>query len=157
MPSKSSPSSAKSSATADAVRDSSHQIWLAGLGAFTKAQQEGSKVFDALVQEGLAMQRKAQTAAETRLTEAGQKVSHLAQEISQRATGQWNQLEGLFEDRVARAMERLGMPTAQQVQALQARVAALEAQLKTRKVAPVAKKAAPTRKAATKTARKTAR
>jgi poly(hydroxyalkanoate) granule-associated protein len=92
MPSKSNPGGAKSSATADAVRESSHQIWLAGLGAFTKAQQEGSKVFDALVQEGLAMQRKAQTTAEARLTEAGQKVSHLAQDLSQRASGLCSQL-----------------------------------------------------------------
>jgi poly(hydroxyalkanoate) granule-associated protein len=157
MVTKSSPGSAKTAATAEAVRESSHQIWLAGLGAFTKAQQEGSKVFDALVQEGLAMQRKAQTAAEVRLTEAGQKVSHLAQDLSQRASSQWSQLEGLFEDRVARAMERLGMPTAQQVQALQARVAELEAQLKARKVSPGAQKVTPARKAAIKTPRKTVR
>ena len=35
-----------------AVKDSAQQIWLAGLGAFAKAQEEGSKVFDALVKEG---------------------------------------------------------------------------------------------------------
>ena len=103
------------------------------------------------------MQRKAQTTAEARLTEAGQKVSHLAQDLGQRASGQWSQLEGLFEDRVARAMERLGMPTAQQVQALEARVADLEAQLKARKPAPAAKKTTAARKAAAKTVRKPAR
>lgn len=144
---------------ADSVRDSAHQIWLAGLGAFTKAQQEGGKVFDALVQEGLTMQRKAQTTAEARLSEASQKMSSMAREIGSRATGQWDKLEGLFEERVARALERLGMPTAQQVQALQARVAALEAQLKARaaKPATAAKKATPARKTARKPAAKTTR
>jgi poly(hydroxyalkanoate) granule-associated protein len=34
---------------ADTVRDSAQQIWLAGLGAFSKAQEEGVKVFEALV------------------------------------------------------------------------------------------------------------
>jgi poly(hydroxyalkanoate) granule-associated protein len=134
--------------------DTAQQIWLAGLAAFNKAQQEGGKVFDALVQEGLAMQRKAQSTAEAKLSEAGQKVSSMAQELSQRASGQWNQLEGLFEERVARALPRLGIPSAQEVQALEARVAALEAQLRSapaRKTAPAKK--APLRKTAAKTSR----
>ncbi len=154
MPSTSGPKPKQPASGDDPLRDSAQQIWLAGLGAFTKAQQEGSKVFDALVQEGLAMQRKAQSSAETRLAEASQKVSHLAQELSQRATGQWNQIEGLFEDRVARALERLGMPSARDVQALENRVAELERQLRSR--APAQKTAArkaPARKTAAKTSR----
>lgn len=134
--------------------ETAQQIWLAGLAAFNKAQQEGGKVFDALVQEGLAMQRKAQSTTEAKLNEAGQKVSSMAQELSQRASGQWNQLEGLFEERVARALPRLGIPSAQEVQALEARVAALEAQLRSapaRKTVPVKK--TPARKAAAKTSR----
>ncbi len=150
-----------SSSEADAVRDSAHQIWLAGLGAFTKAQQEGGKVFDALVQEGLTMQRKAQTTAEAKLSEASQKISSMAQDLGTRATGQWDKLEGLFEDRVARALERLGIPSARDVQLLNARLAELEKQLAARparstparKAAPT-KKTAPAKKAA---ARKTAR
>jgi hypothetical protein len=34
------------------VLASSHQIWLAGLGAFSKAQEGGAKVFDTLVKQG---------------------------------------------------------------------------------------------------------
>ena len=48
----------------DAVKESAQQIWLAGLGAFSKAQAEGGKVFEALVKEGVNMQRKTQTVAE---------------------------------------------------------------------------------------------
>ncbi len=162
MRSKSSPgSSSPPPSSADSVRDSAHEIWLAGLGAFTKAQQEGGKVFDALVQEGLTMQRKAQTTAEAKLNEASQKISSMAQDLGTRATGQWDKLEGLFEDRVARALERLGIPSARDVQLLNARLAELEKQLQSRpahstparKAAP-ANKAAPAKKAAT---RKTAR
>ena len=153
MPSK--PETSKFPPDAEALRDSAQQIWLAGLAAFNKAQQEGGKVFDTLVQEGLAMQRKAQSTAETKLGEASQKVSSMAQEIGQRASGQWGQLEGLFEERVARALQRLGIPSAEEVQALRERVAALEAQL--RGGAP-ARKAPPAKKArARKTAAKTAR
>jgi poly(hydroxyalkanoate) granule-associated protein len=106
----------------DNVKDSAQQIWLAGLGAFTKAQEEGSKVFDALVQEGLAMQRKTQTAAEAKLAEASQKMSTIANEISTRATGQWDKLENIFEDRVSKALHRLGVPAAADIQVLTERI-----------------------------------
>ena len=51
---------------ATTIKDSTQQIWLAGLGAFAKAQQEGGKVFEALVREGQTLQRKGQNAAEER-------------------------------------------------------------------------------------------
>ena len=108
------------------VKDSAQQIWLAGLGAFAKAQQEGGKVFEALVREGQALQRKTQDAAGEQLSEAAQRMGHLASGLGERAAGQWDRLEGIFEERVAKALQRLGVPTAQEVQALRERVAALE-------------------------------
>ncbi|MBS0508281.1 MAG: phasin family protein [Proteobacteria bacterium] len=108
------------------ARDSAQQIWLAGLGAFAKAQQEGSKVFEALVREGQALQRKSQSAAEEQLSGAAQRMSQLASGLGERAAGQWDRLEGIFEERVAKALQRLGVPTAHEVQALRERVAALE-------------------------------
>ena len=112
------------------ARESAQQIWLAGLGAFAKAQEEGGKVFEALVREGLALQRKTQSAAEEHLGEAAQRMSHLASDLGERAAGQWDRLEGIFEQRVAKALQRLGMPTAQDMQALQERVHALEEELR---------------------------
>lgn len=155
MSSKSTPRSAASkSFAADPLRESAHEIWLAGLGAFTKAQQEGSKMYDTLVQEGLAMQRKAQTTAEEKLNEAGEKVSSLARDLETRATSQWDKLESLFEDRVARAMQRLGIPSARVVHGLTTRLTELEKQLQARaaraapaKKATTAKKATPAKKA----------
>ena len=38
------------------IRESANQIWLAGLGASSKAQQEGVKMFEALVAEGEKVQ-----------------------------------------------------------------------------------------------------
>ena len=43
------------SAIAQNVKDSAQQIWAAGLGAFSKAQGEGGKVFEALVSEGVKL------------------------------------------------------------------------------------------------------
>ncbi len=104
------------------VKDSAQQIWLAGLGAFAKAQEEGSKMFEALVKDGVGMQTKSQAMAEEKLAEAASKMSSLAQGMTERATGQWDKLETIFEDRVAKALQRLGVPSAQDVAALTARV-----------------------------------
>ena len=128
----------------DSIKDSAHEIWLAGLAAFSKAQQEGGKVFEALVQEGMAIQRRTQSAAEEKMAEATQKMSSFANDFSNRASGQLDKLEGIFEDRVARALKGLGVPTAKEVQALAERVAALEKAAPARKptVAPARKRPA---------------
>jgi poly(hydroxyalkanoate) granule-associated protein len=120
---------ATAAAATDRIKDSAQQIWLAGLGAFAKMQQEGSKAFESLVKDGLGVQKKTQRAAEETLAQAQARMATFANEFSQRATGGWGKLENIFEDRVARALEKLGMPSAQEVAALKARVDALEAQL----------------------------
>ncbi|WP_418134838.1 phasin family protein [Acidovorax carolinensis] len=107
------------------VKDSAQQIWLAGLGAFSKAQEEGGKVFEALVKEGLTIQRKTQAVAEEKITEATSRVTSMANDIGSRAVGQWDKLENIFEERVAKALGKLGVPSNHDIQALHARIDAL--------------------------------
>jgi poly(hydroxyalkanoate) granule-associated protein len=104
------------------VKDSAQQIWQAGLGAFTRAQAEGSKAFEALVKEGVAMQRKTQSAAEERIAEATNKMTSMATDIGSKASGQWDKLENIFEERVSKALNKLGVPSAKDVNALIARI-----------------------------------
>jgi poly(hydroxyalkanoate) granule-associated protein len=120
---------ADGSAIASAVKESAQQIWLAGLGAFAKAQDEGTKVFESLVKEGLTLQRKTQSVAEERITEATSKMANMASGISSRAVGQWDKLETIFEERVGKALNNLGVPTVTDLAVLVERVAALEAAL----------------------------
>ncbi len=130
------------SALAGTVKESAQQIWLAGLGAFSKAQEEGGKAFEALVSEGVSLQRKTQAVAEeklgtvsaqvssqmkARLAEVGQKV----EEVSAKATGQWDRLETIFEQRVAKALAQLGVPQATELRELTAKVEQLSAQVAT--------------------------
>ncbi len=107
------------------VKDSAQQIWLAGLGAFSKAQEEGNKVFEALVKEGLTIQRKTQAVAEEKISEATSRVTTMANDIGSRAVGQWDKLENIFEERVAKALGKLGVPSARDIAALHARMDAL--------------------------------
>ena len=104
------------------VKDSAQQIWQAGLGAFTKAQAEGTKAIEALIKEGVSMQRKTQSVAEEKISEASNKMSSMATDISSKASGQWDKLESIFEDRVAKALNKLGVPSAKDVNALIARI-----------------------------------
>ncbi|KQB59260.1 MULTISPECIES: phasin family protein [Acidovorax] len=129
------------------VKDSAQQIWLAGLGAFSKAQEEGGKVFEALVKEGLTIQRKTQAVAEEKITEATSRVTTMASDIGSKAQGQWDKLENIFEDRVAKALAKLGVPSARDLEALSARVDALA---KGSKAAPAKAAAKPAAKPAAK-------
>ena len=122
---------------------SAHQIWLAGLGAMSQAQAQGSKAMETLIHDGLTFQRKSQEEARQRFEEASERLTSMAQGLGQQASGRIDKLEHVFEDRVARALHRLGMPTLQDILDLQARVADLEARLGAVK-APAAK--APARK-----------
>jgi poly(hydroxyalkanoate) granule-associated protein len=117
------------SALAGTVKESAQQIWLAGLGAFAKAQAEGGKVFEALVKEGTNLQKKTQSVAEDKIGEVAGRMTSMAGEVQARAGQQWDKLESIFEDRTARALGRLGVPLAKDLQALADRIDALEAKL----------------------------
>lgn len=111
--------SAQADAFAEALRGSARQIWLAGLGALARAQQEGSKLFDALVQEGAALQPQ----AGERLAEARTRVQRAAADWSAKAS---DRLDGIFEERVGKALDRLDVPLGSEVDALVARIEELE-------------------------------
>jgi poly(hydroxyalkanoate) granule-associated protein len=114
---------------AASVKESAQQIWLAGMGAFSKAQEEGTKVFEALVKEGMTLQKKTQGMAEEKLGEVTGKMSAMADTVTGKAGQNWDKLEAIFEARTAKAMGKLGVPTAKDVAALTARVDALAAQV----------------------------
>jgi len=111
---------AKANPAADAehlsksLSESAQQIWLAGLGAFVKAQAEGMKAFLTLVKEGETLQSRTSKVASAKVAEAAAK-----------ASGTWDKLEQVFEDRVARSLSSLGVPTKKDIETLSKRVAEL--------------------------------
>ncbi|MEW5879252.1 MAG: phasin family protein [Pseudomonadota bacterium] len=119
--------SGKDSHLAAAIKESAHQIWLAGLGAFAKAQEEGSKVFEALVREGNSIQKRTMKVTEDRVNEVTSKVTKMAGSFQKQANASWDKLESVFEERVQRALTRLGVPTNKEIQALTKRVEELTA------------------------------
>ena len=123
------PSGLLDSQLAQTIKASAQQIWLAGLGAFAKAQGEGTKVFDTLISEGSKLHRKTQSAAGDKIGDMAGKVTAMAGEVGAKANSQWDKLESIFEERTARALRSLGVPTAKDVAALGERMDALAAAL----------------------------
>jgi poly(hydroxyalkanoate) granule-associated protein len=143
---------ASSGPLASTVRASAQQIWLAGLGAFSKAQEEGGKVFEALVKEGVTLQKRTQSAAEEKLSEATSRMSSMANDLSNKASGQWDKLEGIFEERVSRALKKLGVPSSRDVADLVDRIDQLQRTVAAMQGGSPARKAAAKRPAAGKAA-----
>jgi len=129
------------------VKDSAQQIWLAGLGAFAKAQEEGGKVFEALVKEGETIQARTRKLTDEKIAV-----------VAGKAAGTWDRLEQVFEDRVARALGSLGVPSKKDIDKLSKRVVELTAVVQGLTEAKPAPKAAakPAAKPATKPAEKAA-
>ena len=134
---------------ASAVRTSAHQIWQAGLGAFAKAQEEGGRVFNKLVEEGTNLQRRTRSMAEDKVSEVTDTVTKVADGVSKQASGSWDKLEQVFEDRVARALSTIGVPTQKDIQELSRKVDQLS-----RAVAAATGKKVPAAKPAAKAAAK---
>jgi poly(hydroxyalkanoate) granule-associated protein len=141
----------------DTIRASAQEIWQAGLGAFAKAQSEGTKLFEALVKEGEGLSKKTRGLAEAKIGEVTGNVTQAAARAQASANDAWDKLEQVFEGRVARALNRLGVPTQRDVQSLAKRVEELTASVQAlggrAKPRVAAARKAPARKPATKRAR----
>ena len=125
------------------IMDSAQQIWHAGMGAFGRAQEEGSKLFEALVKEGSGLELKTRKLAGGKVDAVRDAVENRVGAVKERAADTWDRLEKVFEDRVQRALVRLGVPGRDDLQSLIARVDELNAELrklgKTGSAAPAAK------------------
>jgi len=105
---------------------SAHQIWLAGLGAMSRAQAGAPRIFDELMREGSKLQGSALDAAQKAVMQAFQgaqkSVNQRVDTVKEQASETWDNLEKIFQTRVQRAMHQLGMPTAEEITALSRRV-----------------------------------
>jgi poly(hydroxyalkanoate) granule-associated protein len=131
---------------AKAVRDSAQEIWLAGLGAFAKTQDEGSKVFDAFVTEGKTLQSKVREAADT---VTGRFSDARVSELTDKMVGGWTRFGKLVEEGAADAMGRAGVATKAEIATLARRVGKIADDVE-QLVSGGVKKAAPRRRPAAK-------
>lgn len=127
-----------------------HQVWLAGLGAWARAQREGPKLFESLVKEGGAFEHRQRAnvrhLAQGALQELRETVDTRTAAVRGKASEALDNLEEIFQTRVQKALQQLGMPTSHEIGALSRKVNELNrsVQALTRgKPAAAARKASP--------------
>ncbi|MEP6484461.1 MAG: phasin family protein [Rudaea sp.] len=104
------------------MMQSAQDIWLAGLGAFGKAQLEGGKLFSTLVKEGSDLQQKTRKIAGGAAGDLRSAMTGAASEVRERTQETWERLEQVFENRVTTALAKLGLPGRKEIEELQRRI-----------------------------------
>lgn len=116
------PAADQSSPTGSNIMESAQQIWLAGLGAFARAQEEGGKLFEVLVREGNKLEAQTRNIATHKADEVRSAVQQTVGQVKARASDSWDRLERVFETRVSKTLESLGVPSAADISTLAERI-----------------------------------
>ena len=114
------------------VKSYARKIWLAGLGAYAKVGQEGSEYFQELVAAGQTVEKKGKKAVSEKLHAANAEIDDAATQVSSfkgRVEVQLDKVEKAFDNRVASALNRIGIPSKHDVEALSAKLDELTALL----------------------------
>ena len=104
------------------IMESAQQIWLAGLGAFAKAQGQGGAMFETLLKEGSNLEQKTRKLATGKVDDVRDAVENGVSQVRERTQETWDRLEQVFEDRVSRALAKLGVPGKKELDDLLKRV-----------------------------------
>ncbi|REH37950.1 poly(hydroxyalkanoate) granule-associated protein [Paraperlucidibaca baekdonensis] len=97
------------------LRKYTQQIWLAGLGAFSRAEEEGGKLFDNLVQIGEELEHKTRDLADNAAEEIKDKVIEKASDTREK-------VERVIDDRLSSTLSRLGIPSQKDIESLTQRM-----------------------------------
>ena len=114
------------------VKSYARKIWLAGLGAYTKVGQEGSEYFQELIKAGQTVEKKGKKVVTEKLEAANAEIDEAKSEVSSfkgRVEVQLDKVEKAFDTRVASALNRIGIPSKHDVEALSAKLDELTALL----------------------------
>jgi poly(hydroxyalkanoate) granule-associated protein len=100
------------------MMDNAHKIWLAGLGALAMAEEEGQKFFNNLVKKGDSFESR----SKKQLEKVQGTVEDQFEGVREKAETAWSKLGKSFDEKVAEALQRLGVPSRMEIQKLTKRV-----------------------------------
>jgi poly(hydroxyalkanoate) granule-associated protein len=135
----------ESSSWVGGIEKYSRKIWLAGLGIYSKIDQDGPKLFDTLVKDGEKAEKQAKKTAEDVADSAKASTTSRVSGVKDRALGKWSELEEAFDKRLNSAISRLGVPSRNEIKALHQQVDSLTKQIEKltgASVTPISKAAA---------------
>lgn len=112
------------------VKNYTHQIWLAGLGAYAKAGKEGADYFKKLVSEGEAVEKQGKELVSNQVEAANSRIESFKEKVQKKTGGRFNKVEEVFDERVASTLSRIGIPSKKDIDQLSAKLDDLSAALK---------------------------
>ncbi|MBW8875056.1 MAG: phasin family protein [Acidobacteria bacterium] len=113
----------------DELKDSVHRIWLAGLGALAAAEEEGSKLFSRLVDRGRDVEAK----GKVEVDKVNEKVRVEVDKAKAKAESAFENWGDKLDEKLSSALNRLGVPTRDEIRNLTLRVEELNAKIETLK------------------------
>jgi poly(hydroxyalkanoate) granule-associated protein len=114
------------------VRGYARKIWLAGIGAYARVGQEGSDYFKELVKAGEGVEKQGKKLVDEQVEAANSQfdsVKNSVTGVKEKVEVQFDKIEKAFDNRVASALNRIGIPSRQDVEALSAKLDELSALL----------------------------
>jgi poly(hydroxyalkanoate) granule-associated protein len=93
------------------VMDSAHQVWLAGLGALSKAQDRGGEFFRQLVERGKELEGRGRD-----------KVEEVVDGAKERMRGRGEGVSEALDERITSVLHRFGVPNRDEIHQLTKRV-----------------------------------
>ncbi|CAD5105764.1 phasin family protein [Zestomonas carbonaria] len=107
------------------VKHYGRQIWLAGLGAYAKAGQEGFDYLKELVKAGEEVEKQGKKLVTEQVEAANSQIDSVKNNVYSvkgKVEERFDKIEKAFDDRVASALNRFGIPSRQDVDALSAKL-----------------------------------
>jgi poly(hydroxyalkanoate) granule-associated protein len=131
------------------IRESAHKIWLAGLGALSAAEEEGSKLFKGLVERGKEFESRGRDEVKSTVKDVKSGVKSGVDKATRKVEGVWSDLGEGLDERITAILHRLGVPSRDEIQTLTRRIEELNQKvdgLGPKKAAATTKKSATTKK-----------
>jgi poly(hydroxyalkanoate) granule-associated protein len=100
------------------IRRSAQQIWLAGLGAFALAGEEGGKLFGSLVKKGQGVEK----LNKSRLEKVISRVERVGERVRDNAGRAISRIGNPFDTGMSAALHQIGVPTRKEIVTLTKRV-----------------------------------
>jgi poly(hydroxyalkanoate) granule-associated protein len=122
----------ETTSTLSEVRQYARKIWLAGLGAYSKVNQEGTEYIRELIKTGEKVENEARKTFDEKMEAANSEIDSVRGEVTgvvNRVEGKLDRIETAFDRRVARALNRVGIPSKRDVDLLSAKLDELTALL----------------------------
>ena len=118
------------------VRSYARKIWLAGLGAYAKAGKEGVSYIKELIKTGESVEKEGKKLIDKEVAAANSQIDATKADIEGeintvkgKVEVQLDKIESAFDTRVASALNRIGIPSRHDVDALSAKLDGLTALL----------------------------